>query len=153
MSDNRTQSEPQVGSGEIAGRCVEVGDDDEGQPRLIIHTTREQLMRFGRNLTYADVVVTARLSHATLEQMVRGSTPELSDASTGWWWLWCDEQWCAAYVRNEKSKWTKEERLDVTWLRPAGGMSRERLRLKEVQAEKWGGRIAAPNEKAQAGGA
>jgi hypothetical protein len=37
---------------------VELGDDDEGQPRLIIHTTREQLKRFGRNLAFADVAVT-----------------------------------------------------------------------------------------------
>ena len=42
----------------LVGRCVEVGDDDEGQPRLIIHTTREQLKSFGRNLAFADVKVT-----------------------------------------------------------------------------------------------
>jgi len=53
----KAESEPPVRSSELVGRCVEVGDDDEGQPRLIIHTTREQLMRFGRNLAYSDVVV------------------------------------------------------------------------------------------------
>jgi len=42
----------------LVGRCVEVGDNDEGQPHLIIHTTREQLKRFGRNLAYVDVRVT-----------------------------------------------------------------------------------------------
>ena len=42
----------------VFGRCVEVGDDDDGQPRLIIHTTHEQLKRFGRNLAYVDVAVT-----------------------------------------------------------------------------------------------
>ena len=45
-------------SDQITRRCVEVGDDDEGQPRLIIHTTREQLTGLGRNVVYADVVVT-----------------------------------------------------------------------------------------------
>jgi hypothetical protein len=52
---------------ELFGRCVEVGDDDEGQPRLIIHTTREQLMRFGRNLAYSDVVVTLTAGHRRAE--------------------------------------------------------------------------------------
>jgi len=51
-------SEPPVRCIRLVGRCIEVGDDDEGQPRLIIHTTREQLMRFGRNLVYVDVDVT-----------------------------------------------------------------------------------------------
>ena len=52
-----------VRSSEVAGligRCVEVGNDDDGQPRLIIHTSREQLLRFGRNLVYAEVSVTLR---------------------------------------------------------------------------------------------
>jgi hypothetical protein len=51
-------SEPPVRCIRLVGRCIEVGDDDEGQPRLIIHTTREQLMNFGRNLAYVDVDVT-----------------------------------------------------------------------------------------------
>jgi len=51
-------NDPAVGSSRIVGRCVGVGDDADGQPRLIIHTTREQLMQFGRNLAFADVVVT-----------------------------------------------------------------------------------------------
>lgn len=41
----------------IAGRCVEIGDDDEGRPRLVIHTTRGAIMAHGRNLAFADVVV------------------------------------------------------------------------------------------------
>ena len=60
------ESEPPVRSSELVGRCVEVGDDDEGQPRLIIHTTREQLMSFGRNLAYSDVVVTIASLNAEL---------------------------------------------------------------------------------------
>ena len=48
---------------EIVGRCVEVGDDGEGQPRMIIHTTREQLKRFGRNLAFADVAVTIAMTN------------------------------------------------------------------------------------------
>ncbi len=55
---NTPETTTPVRSSELVGRCVEVGDDDEGQPRLIIHTTREELMRFGRNLAYADVMVT-----------------------------------------------------------------------------------------------
>lgn len=84
-----------------------------------------------------------------LQRMVGCSTPELSDASTGWWWLWCDEQWCAAYAKNDTSKWTGKKSLDVVVLRPTGGMSRDRLEIEEIQAEKWGGRIAAPNVGAQ----
>ena len=41
----------------ITGRCVEVGDDETGQPRLVIHTTREELARFSGNLAFADVVI------------------------------------------------------------------------------------------------
>lgn len=41
----------------VAGRCVEAGDDDAGQPHLLIHTTREELMRYGRNLVFSDVEV------------------------------------------------------------------------------------------------
>jgi aminopeptidase N len=41
----------------ICGRCVAAGNDDEGQPRLVIHTTREQLLQFGRNLAFAEVTV------------------------------------------------------------------------------------------------
>ena len=51
----------------LVGRCIEVGDDDDGQPRLIIHTTRERLMRFGRNLAFADVEVTLHTSNAPHE--------------------------------------------------------------------------------------
>lgn len=55
-TDRRPESESAPDA--VVGRCVEVGDDDEGQARLIIHTTREQLMNFGRNLAYVDVEVT-----------------------------------------------------------------------------------------------
>lgn len=41
----------------LSGRYIEIVDDDDGQPRLIIHTTREEIMRFGRNLAFADVEV------------------------------------------------------------------------------------------------
>lgn len=53
-------------AGTIIGRCIEVGDDDEGQPRLVIHTTREQLAAFKRNLAYVDVAVS--LAEKTLNQ-------------------------------------------------------------------------------------
>lgn len=38
------------------GRCVEAGDDDEGQPRILIHTTRAGLMN-GRNLVFEECAV------------------------------------------------------------------------------------------------
>jgi hypothetical protein len=50
----------------VVGRCVEAGDDDKGQPRLIIHTTREQLMNFGSNLVYVDVEVTLHSPNDTI---------------------------------------------------------------------------------------
>jgi len=40
----------------LKGRCVEAGDDECGQPYLVIHTTREDLMR-SRNLIFNDVEV------------------------------------------------------------------------------------------------
>ena len=42
----------------IIGRCIQVGDDETGNPRLIIETTREQLSKFTKNLLYANVEVT-----------------------------------------------------------------------------------------------
>jgi hypothetical protein len=62
----------------LVGRCVEVGDDDEGQARLIIHTTREQLMSFGRNLAYVDVEVTLHSPNAEVSH----SRPTASVADT-----------------------------------------------------------------------
>ena len=41
----------------VTGDCIEIGDDDTGQPRLVIHTTRDQLMAHGRNLAFATVEV------------------------------------------------------------------------------------------------
>lgn len=42
----------------IHGTCIEAGDDDEGQPRLVIHTTREELEKFKGALVYNQVTVT-----------------------------------------------------------------------------------------------
>lgn len=42
---------------ELKGICVEAGTDEEGQPRLIIHTTEEQLRNFSGNIVYAHVLV------------------------------------------------------------------------------------------------
>jgi hypothetical protein len=41
----------------LIGKCVEVGNDGDGQARIVIHTTREQLREFKGNLVYADVMV------------------------------------------------------------------------------------------------
>lgn len=46
-----------VKTGCVRGRCVEAGDDDTGQPMLLIHTTREQLMAMAKNVVFADVEV------------------------------------------------------------------------------------------------
>jgi hypothetical protein len=40
----------------ISGRCIEAGDDAEGQPRITIHTTREAL-RDGPWIVMKDVAV------------------------------------------------------------------------------------------------
>jgi hypothetical protein len=42
----------------IKGRCIEAGDDAEGQPRIIIHTTREEL-RDGPAIVMKEVCVSA----------------------------------------------------------------------------------------------
>lgn len=41
----------------IKGQCVEAGDDADGQPRLIIHTIREELAAAERNVVFEEVVV------------------------------------------------------------------------------------------------
>jgi len=41
----------------VSGHCVEIGDDDSGQPMLLIHTTREEIKNYGRNLALAKVKV------------------------------------------------------------------------------------------------
>jgi hypothetical protein len=80
MKTPKTQlpSESPVRCIRLVGRCVEVGDDDEGQPRLIIHTTREQLMNFGRNLAFVDVEVTL---HSPNNQAHR-QPPRMTTADT-----------------------------------------------------------------------
>jgi len=49
----------------LSGLCVEVGDDESGQPRLIIHTTREEIVRFRHSLVFAQVEI--KLSEPTGE--------------------------------------------------------------------------------------
>jgi hypothetical protein len=41
----------------VFGQCVEAGTDDDGNVRLVIHTTREELVRLGKNLVYQTVRV------------------------------------------------------------------------------------------------
>ncbi len=39
-------------------KCIEVGDDEEGQPRILIHATREELKQLnGGSLLYREVEV------------------------------------------------------------------------------------------------
>lgn len=42
-------------SNTITGRIVEAGDDEAGQPRLIIYTTQEQLEQITSNIMFKDV--------------------------------------------------------------------------------------------------
>lgn len=63
----------------------------------------------------------------------------------GWWWLWCDGQWCPAWCEH-RDGWSGP-RLDVAWLRPSGGMSRDSIFPDEAANEKWGGRIQPPNDR------
>ena len=46
-----------VGCSALLGRCVEAGDDDNGQPMLLIHTTRDALMHQVRNVVFEDVAI------------------------------------------------------------------------------------------------
>ena len=41
----------------IIGKVIEIGDDDDGNPTIIIHTTRGAIQRFERNLLYRDVEI------------------------------------------------------------------------------------------------
>lgn len=66
-------SDPAVGSTRLVGRCAEVGDDEQGQPRLIIHTTRDQLAAFASNLIYAEVEVTLHKPNSSI--MTKSDTP------------------------------------------------------------------------------
>lgn len=46
-----------VGCSALLGRCVEAGNDDNGQPMMLIHTTRDALMRQVRNVVFEDVAI------------------------------------------------------------------------------------------------
>jgi len=52
-----TTPAPAAGADGVIGECIEAGNDDEGQPRILIHTTREAL-RDGPALPYRQVRVT-----------------------------------------------------------------------------------------------
>ncbi len=71
-----------------------------------------------------------------------GEAPPMTPEANGWWWLWNDEQWCAATVEHYESY--SGARLMVKWMRQTGGMSADSLRPDEVAAEAWGGRLAVP---------
>lgn len=47
----------------IVGHLVEAGDLDalDGEPGLLIRTTREQLKGHGRNLVFRDVLITLKI--------------------------------------------------------------------------------------------
>lgn len=47
---------PSGGWRSIEGECVEIGDDEEGQPRILIHTTRDAI-KGGPPLAFRRVIV------------------------------------------------------------------------------------------------
>lgn len=63
MSEEHTKPKPSehrhptIHASALWGCCVEAGDDENGQPRILIHTTRESLMRQRRNVVFQDVAV------------------------------------------------------------------------------------------------
>lgn len=44
--------------GKVIGKVVEIGDDGEGNPAIVIQTTRGAIQRLERNLLYRDVEIT-----------------------------------------------------------------------------------------------
>ena len=67
-------------------------------------------------------------------------TPECE----GWWWVWVEEQWCAATLRFEPGSIICDPIIRITFLRTKGGMSSDNLRANDVARVVWGGRIAVP---------
>lgn len=60
---NETKA-PETDTNCVTGHVVEIGDLDclDGNPGIVISTTREQLKAYGRNLAFADVAVRAILN-------------------------------------------------------------------------------------------
>jgi len=56
---NTKDNAQQADSESITGELVEIGDDDEGQPRLVIHTTRDAIKACRASLLLKPVVVQA----------------------------------------------------------------------------------------------
>lgn len=56
-TDIQTETPRPVRCSAVLGRCVQAGDDDSGQPMMLIHTTRDALMRQVRNVVFEDVAV------------------------------------------------------------------------------------------------
>jgi hypothetical protein len=48
----------------ILGKCVEAGDDESGEPMMLIYTTREALMSY--SVVYQDVAVMRANTLATI---------------------------------------------------------------------------------------
>ena len=44
----------------IVGECVEIGDDEDGQPRIVIHTTRDAILNCAAPMLFQQVLVTQR---------------------------------------------------------------------------------------------
>ena len=55
-TNSNTMNEPQT----LNATLVEIGDDEDGMPRLIFHTTREEIMRLKKLPLY-------QLSRVTIE--------------------------------------------------------------------------------------
>lgn len=74
--------------------------------------------------------------------------PSFGESANGWWWMERDYEWCAALIRLEVRYRKNDDIVEVTWLRPDGGMGREWFNPQDFARIKWGGRIPEPKTKA-----
>lgn len=56
----------------IVGEVVEIGDDESGQPRILIHTTREEIKAHVGNLLFKQVTVAASASTPKTQEKCNG---------------------------------------------------------------------------------
>ena len=77
----------------LVGRLVQAGSDDEGQPRLIIHATEEQISGLNPLPLYADAEITFRWQTVDVgEPVVYASDCPACEC--------CGEPWCVACMEH-----------------------------------------------------
>lgn len=99
------------GAHAISGEVVEIGDDETGQPRIVVHTTREAIKAYPTLLLFRRVTVAAELvgmlrtdsaDCAGVAKPIDDSLHAAEDgADTVAWQVWHDEDgWSATSERN-----------------------------------------------------